>query len=124
MPPSPHTPGDGAALRLHALAADLLAELPFGVLVADRSGAMYAWNSAARDLLGDDERLADDAPLGLRCCDLFGCNSGEGPLADSCLTELAVSADDVLPEMRIDVLDGAVWVIASPSNGEHVVFQI
>jgi len=124
MPPSPHTPGDGAALRLHALAADLLAELPFGVLVADRSGGMYAWNGAARELLGDDERLADDASPGPRCCDLFGCNSGEGPLADACITELAVTADDVLPEIRIDVLDRAAWVIASPSNGEYVVFQI
>jgi DNA-binding SARP family transcriptional activator len=109
--------------RLNDLAARLLAELPFGILVADRAGAMRAWNPAARRLLGDDPRLADDAAPSVRCCDLFGCRSGEGPLADGCITELALQADGVLPEVRVDVEGGAAWVTASPTGDEQVVFQ-
>jgi DNA-binding SARP family transcriptional activator len=122
--PSSDTDGSRAATRLHALAANLLAELPLGVLVADGEGAMHAWNAAAQRLLGDDGRLADDAEPGVRCCDLFGCNSGDGPLADACISVLARDAADVLPEVRVDVRGGAVWVIASPSQGDQVVFQI
>ncbi len=122
--PSPDN-GARAAARLHDLAPTLLAELPFGVLVAGRDGAMDAWNGAARRLLGDDRRLADDArPGGVRCCDLLGCNSGDGPLADACITELARDASDVLPEVRVDVRGGAAWVIASAAGEERVVFQL
>jgi DNA-binding SARP family transcriptional activator len=120
----PDMNGARAAARLYDLAPTLLAELPFGVLVADRDGAMDAWNGAARRLLGDDRRLADDAPAGVRCCDLFGCNSGEGPLADACITELALEAANVLPEVRVDVRGGAAWVVASPSTDGQVVFQV
>ena len=123
MPNSSPDNGAGAVARLHDLAPKLLAELPFGMLVADRNGAMHAWNPAARRLLGD-ERLADDGAPGVRCCDLFGCNSGEGPLADNCITVLVREASDVLPEMRVDVLGGAVWLIAAPSTGDRVVFQV
>lgn len=122
--PTPHTGGAHALARLNDLAPGLLAELPFGILVADRDGAMGAWNPAARRLLGDDPRLADDAPPSVRCCDLFGCRSGEGPLADGCITALALDADDVLPEVRVDVEGGAAWVTASPSGDAQVVFQV
>jgi DNA-binding SARP family transcriptional activator len=119
----PDIEGARVAARLRDLAPALLAELPFGILVADRDGAMYAWNAAARKLLGEHPLLADDAPAA-RCCDLFGCRSGEGPLADACITELALEADEVLPEVRIDVLGGATWVMASPSGRGQVVFQV
>jgi DNA-binding SARP family transcriptional activator len=122
--PSPDN-GARASARLHDVAPTLLAELPFGVLVADRDGAMEAWNGAARRLLGDDRRLSEDArPGGVRCCELFGCNSGDGPLADACITELARDADEVLPEVRVDVRGGAAWVIASPAAEGQVVFQV
>jgi DNA-binding SARP family transcriptional activator len=117
--------GARAAARLDDLAAPLLAELPFGILVADRHGRMQAWNAAARRLLGDDPRLADEADGGVRCCDLFGCRAGEGPLAGACITELAVQAADVLPEVRVDVGEGgAAWITAAPAAGGRVVFQV
>src|SRR5215218_464447 len=103
MADPPSDTGARAPARLDDLAAPLLAELPFGILVADRQGRMQAWNGAARRLLGDDPRLADEADVGVRCCDLFGCRSGEGPLADACITDLTVKADEVLPEVRVDV---------------------
>lgn len=121
---SADTPGAHAVARLNHLAARLLAELPYGILVADRGGAMHAWNPAARRLLGDDPRLADAAPPSVRCCDLFGCRNGEGPLADACITELALEADDVLPEVRVDVEGGAAWVTASRSGDGQVVLQV
>jgi DNA-binding SARP family transcriptional activator len=125
MPAPPaDTGGARAAARLNDLAAELLAQLPFGILVADREGAMQAWNPAARRLLGDDARLADDAAAGVPCCDLFGCRSGEAPLADACITVLALEADDVLPEVRVDVEGGAAWVMAAPSGDGQVVFQL
>jgi DNA-binding SARP family transcriptional activator len=124
MPSHPaDTEGARIAARLRDIAPALLAGLPFGILVADRDGTMYAWNPAARTLLGDHPLLADDAPAA-RCCDLFGCRSGEGPLTDACITELALEADEVLPEVRVDVRGGATWVMASPSGGRHVVFQV
>jgi DNA-binding SARP family transcriptional activator len=122
--PPPDTGGARAAARLRDLAPTLLAELPFGVLVADRDGAMGAWNAAARRLLGDDPQLADDGDPDVRCCDLFGCRSGVGPLADACITELALEADEVLPEVRVDVNGGAVWVTAATAHESQVVFQV
>jgi DNA-binding SARP family transcriptional activator len=115
----------GAAARLDSLAAPLLAELPFGILVADHDGRMRAWNAAARRLLGDDPRLADDADHHgtLRCCDLFGCDDRDGPLAGTCISTLARDASDALPEIRVDVRDGAVWLIASPV-ASGIVFQL
>jgi DNA-binding SARP family transcriptional activator len=116
--------GARAAVRLDDLAAPLLAALPFGILVADRSGRMQAWNAAAHRLLGDDPRLADGANGGVRCCDLFGCRDGEGPLAGACITVLALEAAQVLPEIRVDVAGGgAAWVTGAPAAGGRVVFQ-
>jgi DNA-binding SARP family transcriptional activator len=123
--PPTHKRGARPSARLRQLAASLLAELPFGILVANGEGRMHAWNDAARRLLGDDERLQDDAPDSLRCCHLFGCRGGEGPLADACITELAMQADDVLPEVRIDFPgDGAAWITASRAGDDQVVIQV
>jgi DNA-binding SARP family transcriptional activator len=120
------TPGPRAAARLHDLAAPLLAELPFGILVADGTGTLQAWNAAARRLLGDDPQLAEEAAgSGVRCCDVCGCRAPDGPLADACITELALEAADVLPEVRIDVpRGGAAWITASPAARGGVVLQV
>jgi DNA-binding SARP family transcriptional activator len=121
--PLPHTRDARAAARLDDLAPTLLAQLPFGVLVSDDDGRMQAWNAAARRLLGDDPRL-DDGDGAVRCCDLFGCRSGEGPLADACISVLALEASDVLPEVRVDTAGGrAAWVVAS-SAPDGIVFQL
>jgi DNA-binding SARP family transcriptional activator len=124
-PPTTHKRGSRASARLQELAAPILAELPFGVLVADSHGRMEAWNEAARRLLGEDERLDDRASDAVRCCDLFGCRSGDGPLGDACITELALEAEEVLPEVRIDLLGGgAAWIIASRAPGDRVAIQV
>jgi DNA-binding SARP family transcriptional activator len=121
--PLPHTRDARAAARLDDLAPTLLAQLPFGVLVSDDDGRMQAWNAAARRLLGNDPRL-DDGDGAVRCCDLFGCRSGEGPLADACISVLALEASDVLPEVRVDTAGGrAAWVVAS-SAPDGIVFQL
>src|SRR5919197_908216 len=74
---SAHTHGARAAARLDDLAAGLLAKLPLGIVVADPSGRVDAWNGAAVRLLGEDPRLAD-GDGSVRCCDLFGCRSADG----------------------------------------------
>jgi DNA-binding SARP family transcriptional activator len=125
MSPPRKTPAPVAA-RLHDLTPAVLAGLPFGLLVADGDGSMQAWNPAARHLLGGDPRLGEDRPAGeVSCCELFGCRTSEGPLADACITELALEAAEVLPEVRIDLPgDGAVWVIAAESGPGLVAFQV
>jgi DNA-binding SARP family transcriptional activator len=125
--PSPHTHGARAAARLDDLAAGLLAELPLGIVVADGGGRVEAWNRAALRLLGDDPRLVDgtDGNGSVRCCDLFGCKGGDGPLARACISDLAREASDALPEIRVDVRGGtAVWLIASPVPVSGIVFQV
>src|SRR3954471_1434110 len=118
--------GAPVSARLNHLAPEILAGLPFGVLVADRNGCMLAWNAATKGLLGDDPRLGEDAREGdVRCCELFGCRSGEGPLGDACITELALEADGALPEVRVDVpRDGAAWVVAAETGPGLVTFQV
>jgi DNA-binding SARP family transcriptional activator len=116
-----------ASARLRDLADTLLVDLPFGILVADGDGRLEAWNAAAKTLLGDDARLSDapDAPWTVRCCDLFGCRNGHGALADACITVLALEAQDVLPEVRVDLPgNAAAWIIASRVPGGRVVFQV
>jgi DNA-binding SARP family transcriptional activator len=125
--PSPHTRGARAAARLDDLAPRLLAQVPFGVLVADHDGRMQAWNAAASRLLGNDPRLVDgaDGDRPVRCCDLFGCRSGEGALADACISVLALEASDALPEVRVDAAAGtAAWVMASSVPADGIVFQL
>ncbi len=125
MTHSPDTGGARAAARLHDLASPLLAQLPFGILVGDRDGCLEAWNGAAQRLLGGDPQLADDAAGSVRCCDVLGCRQGDGPLADSCISEMALEADEVLPEVRIDVRGGgAAWIMAASAPADRVVFQV
>jgi DNA-binding SARP family transcriptional activator len=125
--PSPHTHGARAAARLDGLASGLLAGFPLGIVVADAGGRVEAWNPAALRLLGDDPRLVDgtDGNGSVRCCDLFGCRTADGPLARACISDLAREASDALPEIRVDVNGGgAVWLIASEVEGTGIVFQV
>ena len=94
-----------------SLAGEVLRLFPHGILVLDRAGAVLKANSPARALVGGEP----DADLGGRtCCDLLGCGSTD-PLAEACLTELALERDGRLPELRIDLPSGrgAVWVSAA-----------
>lgn len=100
--------------------------MPSGVLVTDAHGRVSGANACARNLLGD--ALARDH---LRCCDLLGCRRAGTPLADHCVTELALGRSEALPEIRVEVpsRDGAVssvWVTAkSLTDGEAgVILQL
>lgn len=96
--------------------------LPSGVLVTDADGRLTGANPCADKLLGD--ALGRDR---LRCCDLLGCRRAGTPLADHCITELALGRSEALPEIRVEVpsRDGAgssVWVTAkSIVDGEPAV---
>ncbi len=87
--------------------------LPSGIVITDARGQVTGANLTSRNLLGD--ALARDQ---VRCCDLFGCRRAGTPLAESCITELALGRTEPLPEVRVDISyrDGApasFWVTAT-----------
>jgi len=100
--------------------------LPTGILITDRSGAVQSANLTAQKMLGpllERERL--------RCCDVLDCRRPGTPLAGHCITELALSREAVLPEVRVDITTrGAstlsVWVAAAPFGGAEtaVILQL
>jgi DNA-binding SARP family transcriptional activator len=99
---------------------------PSGVVIADSRGQIQGANLAAKRMLGDlleRERV--------RCCDLLDCRRAGTPLADHCITDLALSHEGPLPELRVDVPTGggtanSVWVSASPYGGTEpsVILQL
>jgi DNA-binding SARP family transcriptional activator len=95
-----------------ALAVAALQHFPTGVLVLDSEGAIVAVNPLAVALLAD---AAQPPERGRRCCDVL-CGAGEW-----CVTELALESDGPLPEVRIDLPEGAepgaVWVTAARTDG-------
>jgi DNA-binding SARP family transcriptional activator len=97
---------------------------PSGVVVVDARGEVQGTNLGAKRLL----RGLIDRPK-LRCCDLFDCRRAGTPLADHCVTELALSHTGPLPEVRIDVPapgSGSIWISAAPFGGsqQSVVFSV
>ena len=72
--------------------------LPSAVLVTDPSGRLTGANLTSRKLLGDV--LGRDEPT---CCALLGCRKPGTPLADHCITALALERPEPLPEVRVDV---------------------
>ena len=90
---------------------------PSGILVVDSKGHVQGTNLTAKRMLGpalDRERL--------RCCDVLDCRRAGTPLADHCITDLALGHDGPLPEVRVDVpiRGGAVstvWVSGAPFGG-------
>ncbi len=89
--------------------------LPSGIVVCDARGEVLGTNLTAkrllRGLIGDEDR---------RCCDLFGCRQAGTPLADRCITDLALEATSPLPELRVELPApgaGAVWLTGAPFGG-------
>ena len=92
---------------------------PHGILVTDADSHIQGYNRTARRLLGDT--LERDR---LRCCDLFGCNRAGTPLADHCITHLALGHPGPMPEVRVDVagrgqVKASVWITGSPIGGSE-----
>ena len=99
---------------------------PSGIIVVDASGRVQGTNIRAKRMLG--AALDRDK---LRCCDLFDCRRPGTPLAEHCITELAMSRPDPLPEVRVDIAArggsvGSVWITAAPFGGAEtaVIFQL
>jgi DNA-binding SARP family transcriptional activator len=97
---------------------------PGGIVVVDDGGQVQGTNLGAKRLL----RGLVDRPQ-LRCCDLFDCRRAGTPLADHCITELALAHAGPLPELRVDVPapgSGSVWLTAAPFGGAQqlVVFSV
>jgi DNA-binding SARP family transcriptional activator len=99
---------------------------PSGIVITNARGEVQGANLGAKRMLGpalDRERL--------RCCDLFDCRRTGTPLADHCITELALERHGPLPEVRIDVparggASASVWVTAASVGGTDasVIIQI
>lgn len=98
---------------------------PAGIVVVDSRGRVQGTNLRAKGLFGS--LLERDR---LRCCDVFDCRRAGTPLAEHCITELALNHEGPLPELRVDLpADDAarsVWVTGSPYGGADpaVVFQV
>ena len=106
-----------------SLAGEILRLFPHGILLLDRIGAVVTAISAARGLLGGE---AGGDLRGRTCCELLGCGRA-GPLAESCLTQLALERAGRLPEMRLDLPSGsgALWVSAARLGDQaRVVLEV
>jgi DNA-binding SARP family transcriptional activator len=106
------------------MAREVFDLFPFGIVVVGEDGGVLAANDAARELLGDPT-IGHNGHI---CCDVLGCRGGP-PMADACLTELARTSDEPLPEMRLDHPQspyGALWITASTLSDEssRVVFHL
>lgn len=95
------------------VAQDVLARLPYGVVVIDAGGAVSASNPCAQRYFAELED--GTAP---QCSELLDCMAPGGPCADGCLAARAAQAEAALPEIRIDTARGggvsALWVTAAP----------
>lgn len=105
-----------------ALARSVFESFPHGLLVFDARRRLVAANAASRPLLPVP---VDGEPT---CCSLLGCRREGSALQELCLTERTLADGRPLPDVRIDsVADGeprAVWVGASPLDGNRVVMQL
>jgi DNA-binding SARP family transcriptional activator len=110
-----------------ALAAGVVNRLlRFGIIVTDASGAVIEANEPARQMIA---AAHGDWPEGATCCSLFGCLRTE-PLARHCISALAASSQEPLPELRVDLPpeqpSSAVWITAArvTQDGSQVVMHL
>src|SRR3954447_1149283 len=99
---------------------------PNGMVIADARGHVQGANLAAKRMLGallDRDRV--------RCCDLFDCRRAGTPLADRCITEMALEHVSPLPEVRVDLPENSgtaasAWISAAPYGGaeQSVILQL
>jgi DNA-binding SARP family transcriptional activator len=100
--------------------------LRFGIIVTDSSGAVIDANETARQMIA---AAHGEWPEGATCCSLFGCLRRE-PLARHCITTLAASSQEPLPEIRVDLPperpSSAVWITAArvKQDGSQIVMHL
>jgi DNA-binding SARP family transcriptional activator len=99
---------------------------PSGIVITNARSEVQGANLGARRMLGP--ALERDR---LRCCDLFDCRRASTPLADHCITELALERPGPLPEVRVDIPSrggtaGSVWLTAAAIGGTDasVIIQL
>jgi DNA-binding SARP family transcriptional activator len=106
---------------------DLIEELVYGVAVTGPDRRLAYLNRRARELLMPT--AASDTGAGsLTCCEAI-CDHLEPVLGEGCLSERALAAGSVLPEIRMDIetgtLQAAAWITAAPdADGDRVVFHL
>jgi DNA-binding SARP family transcriptional activator len=107
-----------ASLNTSLDSADLIEQLPFGVLVTNARGVVVFANPAATELLGLSSPVEGET-----CCRLFGCGRDGTPLEKGCVTQLAARSQGALPEIRLDTPDGevATWITARSVGGSRQV---
>lgn len=104
------------------LLGDVFDVFPAGMVVVAEDRRVLAWNPAATELLGPSL-----AP-GKTCCDIFGCRASDSPLADVCVTELALArAARWNTTIATDRAEARLAVSATPvtrATGRTVVYEI
>ena len=111
-------PGSDAPVQ--RLSETVLGGFPHGVLITDHRGRPVCANPAFVRLTGAaGSRMS---PEHRACCDVFGCNVEGTALEYVCLTRIAATSSEPLPEIRIDLPDEAagaeaVWVTAARVDG-------
>jgi DNA-binding SARP family transcriptional activator len=108
------------------LAVEVFGSHPHPIVVLDRGGAVIARNLAAEEAIPG---LEPSSRAELRCCDLVGCGMSGTPLAGACISELVAAVDAALPEIRVDLPEGAslaaAWVTAAPlGDAGHVMLHL
>jgi DNA-binding SARP family transcriptional activator len=95
--------------------------LPQGIAVTDRVGAVLVWNRALEELLD-----LKGGVLGRTCCELFGCNTPNGP-REGCLTEQSIRARGRPLEAMIRRPDGGpLWIGVAllRDDSSRLVFEV
>ena len=100
---------------------------PYSLLVLDSERRVLFSNEQARQLI----IAAGLTETDLTCCTLLGCRTPDTVLEAACVTDLALSGDAPLQEVRVDVRspagNSAMWVTAAPigdETGSRVLLQL
>jgi DNA-binding SARP family transcriptional activator len=107
------------------LLSDVFEHFPYGIVVVDPAHRIVASNRAAAALV----TLPPDVRGPGTCCDLFGCGRADTPLEGACLTEIAITTGERLPDVFLEppcAPGGPVWVTAAPlsTDTSRIIFQI
>jgi DNA-binding SARP family transcriptional activator len=107
------------------LLSDVFEHFPYGIVVVDPAHRIVASNRAAAALV----TVSQDVRGPGTCCDLFGCGRAGTPLEGVCLTEIAITTGERLPDVFLDpprAPSGPVWVTAAPlsTDTSRIIFQI